>query len=68
MPLNKATLKALIISKVQSKFTIETEQTLDDFADAVADAVVTHIQAAALVSGTVTSGAGSGGAVTGTVS
>lgn len=68
MPLSASVLKGLIKTQLAGLFTITDDATLDKFAQAVANAVVTHIQAQALVTGTVTSGAGSGGAVTGVVS
>lgn len=76
MALNATTLatnlKSEISSQLQGVFTITDTSVLDKFAQAlstaIANKVVAHIQSAALVTGTVTSGPGSGGAVTGTVS
>lgn len=76
MAMNSGTLttalKATIKAEVQSLYSIEDTAKLDDFAQALAAAiaqeVVSHIQSNASVSGVVTSGAGAGGTVTGTVS
>lgn len=75
MALDKAVLKALMISKVKAEphYSLASgsdETWLDEFCDAISDAVVTHIKAAAVVNtvdnGTVTTGAGSGGTVVAT--
>lgn len=69
-----AALKPVIETEIRTNFTITAgfgDAELTKFAQAIADAVgetvVTYIQANAAVSGTVTSGAGSGGSVVGTV-
>jgi ribose 5-phosphate isomerase RpiB len=69
MALSKSTLSALIKSKIEAKKgTADDQQQLIDFCDAIADAVVSHVTAAAVVTSTgiVTSGTGAGGAVTAT--
>lgn len=68
MPLAVLGLKAAIIAAEDAVYgpaAIPAEQ--EKFAGALAKAIVEYIQANALVTGTVTSGAGSGGTVTGTV-
>ena len=45
MTMTKAGLKAQIVSKVSAKFDIQSASILDDFADAVADAIITYITA-----------------------
>lgn len=69
MPMSKPTLSALIKSKITATATVTDDAELVKFCDALADAIVTHILASALVTlttATVTSGAGSGGLVAGT--
>ena len=69
MPLSNSTLKSLIKSHIITETGSPTaDADLEKFCKALADAIVEHIVAAALVTGTVTSGAGTGGAVTGTIS
>lgn len=70
MPLSAATLSAAIKTEIENIAGIDIidEAELERFTDALATAIVDHITANALVTGTVTSGAGAGGAVTGTVS
>jgi hypothetical protein len=65
-----AGMAAAIQTEVQAEFTetlLNAEQ-LEKFCLAVGTAVVGYIQASALVNGTVESGEGAGGSVTGTVS
>jgi hypothetical protein len=68
VPLNASQLATLIKTNIQAQFNITEEPILQQFCDAVAQAVVQHITASALVNttGVVTSGAGAGGAVTST--
>lgn len=70
MPLSSSGLSAAIKAKIIEKFGSSpiTDAILQQFCDAVAEAVVNYLTANTLVSGTVTSGVGAGGAVTGTVS
>lgn len=79
MPLNGAALSSalqpVIEAQIRANYTIVAgfgDAEVAKFAKALADALgptlVTYITANALVTGTVTSGAGSGGNVTGTVS
>jgi ribose 5-phosphate isomerase RpiB len=58
MALNKDVLKGLIVAKVTAAVGVTHLETteLDKFADAIADAVVTHIKAAAVTA----CGAGAG--------
>jgi hypothetical protein len=68
VPLSQASLATKIQAEIIAQFGAPADAaTLQKFANAIAKAVVDEIQANALVSGTVTSGAGAGGAVTGTV-
>jgi hypothetical protein len=62
MALNKVTLSALIVSKIEAQLgAAHLEETeLQKFADAIADAVVTHIQASAAVVTACPAGAGTG--------
>lgn len=71
----KAVLKPAIKTQLESQYQIvagfgagELEKFAEALATAIGNQVVSYIQANALVSGTVTSGNGAGGAVTGTVS
>lgn len=70
MPMTIAGLKAAIKSAQESAFGAPNGATTaeDDYANALATAIVNYIQANALVTvtGTVTSGVGVGGTVTGT--
>jgi len=70
MPLNADTLKGAIISELANK-QIPADSSGNDavarLAEGIAKAVVAHVLTA-VVAGTVTSGAGAGGAVTGTIS
>jgi hypothetical protein len=74
MALSASTLSGLIKAQLTAQFGApESDEFATKFCDAVAAAVVTHIQAAGqvnggvvTVAGVVTSGAGSGGAVTAT--
>lgn len=68
MSLSSASLKGRIKTKIQAFFDIQEDTLLDEFCQAIAEGVVEEIQTNAQVSGTVTSGAGNGGSVTGTVS
>jgi hypothetical protein len=69
VPLTQASLSTKIQTEIVALYgAADNSALLKKFADAVAKAVVDEIQANALVTGTVISGAGSGGAVTGTVS
>ena len=69
MPITVASLKGKIKDKLDAEFGAPTDPAWQEkFCKAIAEAIVEEIQASALVTGTVTSGAGSGGAVTGTVS
>ena len=68
MAMSEAGLKAEIKSSLLAVFgAAEDDEKLDDFCQAMADAIVGYIQANAVVTGTVTTGMGAGGAVTGTV-
>jgi hypothetical protein len=72
MALTQASLSSKIQAEIVALYGVADDPSrLQDFADAIAKAVVDEIQANAVVSstGTVTSGAGAGGAVvtTGTV-
>ena len=69
-----AALKPVIVSNVKANYTVRAtigDAELDKFAQALSQAlgttIVSYIQSNALVSGTVTSGSGSGGSITGTV-
>lgn len=69
MPLSAVTLSAAIKTKVEAEFDVEDATLLQGFSDCVAEAIVEHIQANALVtltSASVTTGAGAGGLVVGT--
>jgi hypothetical protein len=69
MPMTAAGLKAAIKGELSSAFTISDDTQADKAAQAIANAVVSYIQANALVTLTaavVTSGVGAGGTVTGT--
>lgn len=69
MPITVASLKQKIKDKLDATFGAPDNPTWqENFCKAIAEAIVEEIQTSALVTGTVTSGAGSGGAVTGTVS
>jgi len=68
MPLTKAALSTKIQTEIIAVFgAADDASKMKDFADALAKAIVDEIKANALVTGTVTSGAGAGGTVTGTV-
>jgi hypothetical protein len=68
MALSISVLKQAIIDEVNAEFGAPDDASkLSKFAQALATAIVEHIQANAAVTGTVTSGAGSGGSVVGTV-
>ncbi|MEX2155123.1 MAG: hypothetical protein WD825_17390 [Gemmatimonadaceae bacterium] len=62
MALNSATLKASIIAKVTAKIGADNleESELAKFAEAIAEAVVEHVNAAAVVNVTTACGAGAG--------
>lgn len=49
MPLSSSVLKGLIVSDLTAQFSIVDSAALDKFAQAVADAVVSHITSAAVV-------------------
>lgn len=49
MPLSSSVLKGLIVSELQGQFDIVDASQLDKFAQAVADAIVTHITTSAVV-------------------
>lgn len=69
MALSDATLGSLIKTEIEAEFGAPADAAqLQKFCNAVARAVVAHIQAAAVVNsnGTVTTGAGAGGSVTAT--
>jgi hypothetical protein len=71
MPMTKAGLSAEIITKLNAQFGTPADSTSQqEFADAVADAVVSYIQANMTIStndtGAVTSGVGAGGTVVAT--
>lgn len=68
MPLSSSVLSTELQTEIAAVLNIVDPAQLKKVCDAIAAAVVTHIQNNALVSGTVTSGAGAGGTVTGTVS
>jgi hypothetical protein len=68
MPMTIAGLKQALKDEISDVKNVEDDGALDEMAEAIATAVVEYIQANALVTGTVTSGVGAGGAVTGTVS
>jgi hypothetical protein len=69
MPITQATLSTKIKSEMQAVYGAPDEpEKLQKFADAIAKAIVDEITSSALVTGTVTSGAGAGGSVTGTIS
>lgn len=68
MALTQASLATKIQAEIIAQFGAPADAgTLQKFANAIAKAVVDEIQANAIVTGTVTSGMGAGGAVTGTV-
>lgn len=68
MPLTQASLATKIQAEIIAQFGAPADAAiLQKFANAIAKAVIDEIQANAVVTGTVTSGAGAGGAVTGTV-
>lgn len=68
MALTQASLATKIQAEIIAQFGAPADSSvLLKFANAIAKAVVDEIQANAVVTGTVTSGAGSGGAVTGSV-
>jgi hypothetical protein len=69
MALTQASLSGKIQAEIQSLYGTPADGAkLKNFCDAIAKAVVDEIQQNAQVSGTVTSGVGAGGSVTGTVS
>lgn len=69
MPMTIPGLSAKIKSELENVYgPADDNQRLQDFCDAIATAVYNEITMNALVSGSVTSGVGSGGSVTGTVS
>lgn len=72
MPLSASTLKGLIKTNIQADFETSDADWLDQFAQAIADAVVTHITTSALVTvpsvSGVTPGPGASGPGTGTIS
>jgi len=75
MPLQPSVLDAALApaikANIQSFFDIQDQSILTQFCNAVSGAIATqvilHIQQNALVTGVVTSGAGAGGTVTGSV-
>lgn len=69
MALTEASLSTAIKAEIQSEYggAPDDAAKLQKFADAMARAVVNEIKNNAVVVGTVTSGLGSGGDVTGTV-
>lgn len=69
MPLSDSSMSSDIKAQLQTVFGSPVDSAkLQEFCDALGKAIVENIKANALISGTVTSGAGSGGTVTGTVS
>lgn len=69
MALTQASLATKIQTEIIAQFGAAADASiLNKFCQAIAKAVVDEIQANAAVAGTVTSGAGAGGAVIGTVS
>lgn len=69
MPMSQPVLSATIKSELEAVYGPADDDTrLQNFCDALAQAIYDHITANALVSGSVTSGVGAGGSVTGTIS
>lgn len=67
MALSSSSLKSKLKVEIAALFSITDQATLDKACEAIAKAVVEEIQTNAVVTGTVTSGIGAGGSVTGTV-
>ena len=68
MPITDTSLSAKIVAEiVAAKGAPADMSQLQQFADAIAKAIVQEITTSAVVVGTVTSGAGAGGAVTGSI-
>lgn len=67
MSLSQSDLSSKLQANLSGVFTILNSVELKKVCDAIAQAVVDEITQNAIVTGTVTSGAGQGGSVTGTV-